>query len=97
MQSRSLVAAAGIAVGTALAAPVPAMAATAHCDAYSHHCTKVEPKIIHRPPTQVLPERHTLAFTGGEIVLMTLVGGGAIAGGAAFAVAGRRRRRSAAA
>jgi len=36
--------------------------------------------------------RGELPFTGGELVLMTLVGAGAVAGGTALVVAGRRRR-----
>lgn len=36
----------------------------------------------------------TLPFTGGEVVVLTLVGAGAVAGGAALVVAGRRRSTS---
>lgn len=37
----------------------------------------------------------TLPFTGGEVVVLTLIGGAAVVGGAALVVAGRRRAPSA--
>jgi|SRR2546423_3328607 len=87
-------AAVALAVGVTTLGPVAAMAAnTAHCDAYSHHCTHVLPQKIVKPPTVVKGEKTTLPFTGAEIVLMTVVGGGALGAGTVL-VAGARRRRT---
>jgi hypothetical protein len=89
------IACAMLVAGGSLLAPTAAFAADPPCDAYSGHCPHVEPTKIVKPPTAVQGERVTLPFTGGEIVLMTLVGGGALGAGAAFVVAGRRRRTAA--
>jgi hypothetical protein len=81
-------------IGAATFAPVAAFAEP--CDAYSGQCPEVEPTNLvrptHEPPTEVAGEKTTLPFTGGEIVLLTLVGGGAVGAGTAFVIAGRRRR-----
>jgi hypothetical protein len=94
MPTRALISIGAAAAAAVMAAPAVPAAASSSCDAYSHHCTNVKPRKIVRPPTEVLPERSTLPFTGGEIVLMTLAGSGAIGAGTAFVVAGRRRRRA---
>ena len=87
--------AATVVAGGALALPAaPALAADPHCDAYSGHCPQVEPRVIERPPTQVLPERFTLPFTGGDFVLMATAGAAAIGTGVVLTVSARRRRGS---
>jgi hypothetical protein len=82
--------------------------ALAVCDAYSGTCTEpprvvsttLVPQQPNTPETEVLSRAttadattpSTLPFTGGELVLISVVGSAAVAGGAALVLAGRRRR-----
>lgn len=76
-----------------------APAALAVCDAYSGVCVEDEVRERNEPGqpqdadavvrARQAPE--TLPFTGGEVVMLSVLGAGAVAGGAALLVAGRRR------
>ena len=94
MTRHSVVAAALLAAGVAIAPATTALAAgTTTCDAYSHQCTTVEGKKIVKPPA-VAPQHATLPFTGAEILGMSAAGAAALGGGMVLVVAGRRRRRA---
>ena len=65
------------------------------CEAYSTECPpEVLPTTITKAPVEVEGNSATLPFTGGEVVLMSIVGIGAIGAGTAFVVAGRRRKHA---
>jgi hypothetical protein len=81
----------GVPAAAWAAGPTPSVP-SAPCDAYSGHCPNVDPRQIHRPPTEVLPTRVTLPFSGGELVGMTAAGLVAIGAGTVFVVTHRRRQ-----
>ena len=93
-------AAAALVVGAAGSVLLAAPASAAPCEGYSAVCaTTGVATPTTKPVTDLSPERPALAATGGEVLLLTVVGAGALAGGTALVVAGRRRsaRRPAAA
>ena len=74
-----------------------APSALAVCDPYSTTCVddtvQERPEQVVRPRSNVEPQ--TLPFTGGEAVLMGVVGISAVAGGIALVAAGRKRSSAA--
>lgn len=87
--------------GWLVAVPAASPAFAAPCDAYSGACPSTPAGNGGAGGGGGAPAggandagggRGELPFTGGELVLMTLVGAGAVAGGTALVVAGRRRR-----
>jgi len=67
------------------------------CDSYGRTCPVVQGEQFNRGAgtgntvsgRTTTPD--TLPFTGGDVVLLSLIGAGTLAGGAALVVAGRRR------
>lgn len=95
VRAASAVAASILGSAIVVASAAPALAAPA-CDVYSNNCVQVGgEKFVQQPPSvTVQSNADTLPFTGGEIVLMTLVGGGALGAGVVLVRVGRRRREA---
>lgn len=88
--------------GAALAGGVgllgaPAAHADTTCDAYSGVCPVVPGKQLPAGEVKAVVVKKpaatpsTLPFTGGDVVLVSVLGAAAVAGGGALLVAGRRR------
>jgi hypothetical protein len=104
---RHLPSAVGATAAAGVLSVVLAGPALAVCDAYSGTCTEppgvLPSTLVSTPPavddtqvavTQSSTSPSTLPFTGGELVLISVVGLGAVAGGVVLVAAGRRRAGS---
>lgn len=85
-------------VVTFAGAPAAVAADVVACDSYGRTCPAVLGEQMNRGSNTTggavsgrTSTPDTLPFTGGDIVLLSLLGAGTLAGGAALVVAGRRR------
>ncbi len=84
-------------VVTFAGAPAAVAADVVACDSYGRTCTPIKGNPLtggstgDRAVSGRTTTPNTLPFTGGDIVLLSVLGAGTLAGGTALVVAGRRR------